>query len=219
MSKMRRHDGVGVVGEIRGAKSICRNCGRPLFTPPMSRFVLTFCSVMCHEDYPRTAVTQMLTADLVRLVSARRTPEFCKRLETREALEAAAVAVLTEEKARSMNVNPPGSVPWWVLTRHGADGCSYDKDRVEPEGVAPNMAIGIERAHILSKGGGSSMLPSSDPRYVPSLPPAVAQKMARDAAAELPADARERLRMMGSGESSIYGGDDAPALPPGPKSK
>jgi hypothetical protein len=219
VSNIRRHGGVGVVGELRGAKSICRNCGRPLFSPPMSRCVLTFCSVMCHEDYPRTAVTQMLTADLVRLVAARRTPEFCKRLETREALEAAAVAVLTEEKTRSMNVNPPGSTPWWVLTRHGADGSSYDQNRVAPEGVAPSKALGIELAHILGKGGGSSMLPSSDPRYVPSLPPAVAQKMARDAAAELPADARERLRMMGSGEGSIYDDAAAPALPPGPKSK
>jgi hypothetical protein len=187
----------GIVGEVVGARSRCRNCGRPMMTRPGSR-LNAFCSVSCFERYPLDACASMATIDLVRLVARRRTKAVTDAISTRQELEAMAVAVLREETDGMVNLNPDGFVPYWMATRRGADKLPYDKTRVEPEGSAPVKALAAERAYVLARGGGTHLRLQGG--YA-SMEPQDAAGMARLIVGELPPEAMNTLAgMLGDGQ-------------------
>src|SRR5271154_1132151 len=144
----------GTVGELRGARNRCRNCGRQAWTAAGGR-LYAFCSVSCFERYPIDACASMAIHDLVRIVSLRRSEAEAKRVSSREELEKAAIAILRDETADTMNLNPEGLVPSLIATRRGANKQPYNRDRVEPEGPAPVKALAAERAYVLARGGGT----------------------------------------------------------------
>ena len=159
-----------------------------------------FCSLSCFERYPLDACASMATRDLVYLVSMRRLKSVTDGIKTRQELEAMAVAVLREEQADIMDLNPKGCVPSLIATRRGADKSrSYPTDRVEPDGAAPVKALAAERAYILARGGGTHMLPESKGGYA-SMAPDLAASMAGAIVRELPSEAMETLAgMLGDG--------------------
>jgi hypothetical protein len=162
-----------------------------------------FCSLSCFERYPLDACASMATRDLVYLVSTRRPKTVTDGIKTRQDLEAVAVAVIREEAADVMNLNPKGHVPALIATRRGADKSrSYPAERVEPEGVAPVKALAAERAYILALGGGTHMLPESLGGF-PSMAPELAATMAGSIMNELPGEAMETLaNMLGDGTNA-----------------
>ena len=159
-----------------------------------------FCSLSCFERYPLDACASMATRDLVYLVSTRRSKAVTDGIKTRQELEAVAVAVIREDPADIMNLNPKGHVPSFIATRRGADKSrSYPAERVEPEGVAPVKALAAERAYILARGGGTHFLPESKGGY-PAMAPELAATMAGSIMKELPKEAMETLAgMLGDG--------------------
>lgn len=136
----------GPFGEIVGVRSMCRGCGRSIMSPPIGG-VQTFCCVTCWEGYPENYIK--LTSDRILAeiaMSAKRLPKN----KTRAAFEELAIDVLRTSNRVVINVTSDGGMPWMILTVKGARGSRYFKDRVEPDGPAPETPMfGAERTYAI----------------------------------------------------------------------
>ena len=137
----------GPIGEIVGVRSMCRGCGRNIMSPPIGG-VKTFCCVTCWEGYPENYIR--LTSDRILAeiaMSAKRMPKE----GTRAAFEELAIDILRTSHRIVINVTSDGGMPWHILTLKGAQGSRYFKDRVEPDGPAPEAALfGAERVYAMT---------------------------------------------------------------------